>query len=255
MNKIISILFLFISTNIYSERVYFYINSREVRLRENPSLESKILTILKQNETVDFKGIKSDQKMEIKIRNKNVLDYFYNVETNQGLKGWIFGYYITDSKTFETNNDHCSRSIPTETVLGIKKEALFNKRNLEYTENFQIEETKYTIINGGCDYFSHVIRIEEKINHQKLDSKIIIKEISEKLSLIKKYYQNDFDLNLVINHLKNKNILFGISYEFISGKKIKFEEDVDPGPSFLIKKPKLKDGKLSVEIVLASGLL
>ncbi|XDD46185.1 SH3 domain-containing protein [Leptospira sp. WS39.C2] len=247
--------FLLIGSNLFAERLYYYVNAKSVRLRETPSLDSKVLTILKENETVDSLGEKSQSKVTVQIGKKDINDYFYFVKTSDDMNGWVFGQYLTDSITFEKDIVFCSRAIPTETVLGLDKKSFFDKKELRYTEEFQIKGTKFLITNGGCDYFTHVIRIEEQSKLQLSDHNELLKLIRERLELLSKYYQNDFDLKLVISHLQKKKIQFDSQYEFLSGKKINGDVEDNQGPSFQLKKPIFKNQKISFQIILASGLL
>ncbi|MCW7483099.1 SH3 domain-containing protein [Leptospira kanakyensis] len=249
------ILIFIISTNLYSEKTYFYVNAKSVRLRESPSLDSKILTILKENETVDFVGEKSESESTTRIGKIEKKDYFYLVKTSSDLVGWVFGYYITDSKTFEKDITFCSRSIPTETVIGLEKKANFNRKELTYNEEFKIKDTNFSIRNGGCDYFTHIIKIETNSNLKFSDQKKIINLLTEKLINLSKFYQNDFDLKIVIKHLQKRKIQFDTNYKFLSGKQIANAEEENPGPTFHVKKPNLSHQKINIEIILASGLL
>lgn len=256
MRKIILILIIFSTSNLIAQRNYFYVNATSVRLRESPSLDSKIIKILKENESVDFEGEKSDERLSINVDNKEISEFFYKVKTSDDKIGWVFKHYLSDPKDFESGTEHCNRSMPSETVLGInKKVSKFNRKNLEYLELFTIDDVNYTIKNGGCDFFSQVFILDSSFNNKLNKSTDLLNLIKIQMSKLLPYYQHDFDLAVFQNHLNSKKIKFNKLYQFRSGKLIKTDEDENPGPSFEIKAPVLKNNRIKIEIIFATGVL
>jgi hypothetical protein len=74
---------------------YGKVNDDNVNLRENPSLDNKIINRINSNEIVRVLDI-SEETMEI----DNMIDYWFKIE-HENIEAWIYGYYLDFLKEIE----------------------------------------------------------------------------------------------------------------------------------------------------------
>ncbi len=108
----------------------------DLRIRETPTLDGKVLLQLQKGAQVDVTGKKSAEKVTVELNGKKITDVFYEVNLARGGQGWVFGGALTT----ETTNTTASQDglITNENgITGIHKTSteadlikLFGKENV-----------------------------------------------------------------------------------------------------------------------------
>lgn len=65
----------------------------ELRVREQPSLDGKLVMVLSKGSIVTVKEL-TDFKTEVSLNNKLINDVWYQIITKQGVNGWVHGCCI-----------------------------------------------------------------------------------------------------------------------------------------------------------------
>ena len=63
----------------------------QLRVRSAPDLESEVIGVLHEGETMTYVGEDSEEEIEVTLRGKKVKAPFKKVVINSGKTGWVFG--------------------------------------------------------------------------------------------------------------------------------------------------------------------
>lgn len=63
----------------------------QLRVRNSPDLDSEVIGVLHEGETMTSLGVDSDEQIEVTLRGKKVKAPFKKVIINDGKTGWVFG--------------------------------------------------------------------------------------------------------------------------------------------------------------------
>jgi Bacterial SH3 domain len=77
------------------ETTVFAASVSKLNLRETPDAKGKVVTMLEKGTFLTATGKKSDKKVKIAFQGLDEIDFFYEVETADGKKGWVFGPAMT----------------------------------------------------------------------------------------------------------------------------------------------------------------
>lgn len=76
----------------------------DLNLRAEPSTKGKVIGKLKTTDKLTLSGEKSSQETPYVLRGALYVEPWYEVETEEGLKGWVFGGAIRQEKERKGNN-------------------------------------------------------------------------------------------------------------------------------------------------------
>jgi hypothetical protein len=166
--KYIFLLFLCLSAKILlAQNIIFRTSVENLRLREQPNLESKVIKTVPKGTRLQWSGIRSDRKVSADWKGAKVADYWYKVKTNQDSIAWVFGKSISfdgligdenvqniDNEWIrqEKSNEVAFNKIPIIKVLW--KSNLQNKSKEDIHENFTL---KYDNDEFGVDYEGDIL--------------------------------------------------------------------------------------------------
>jgi hypothetical protein len=125
------LIFLCLSAKILSaQEVVFRTSVENLRLREQPNLESKVIKTVPKGTRLEWSGIRSEQKVSADWKGVKVADYWYKVQTYQDTTAWVFGKGIEflglNFGTFE--NPKSPKSIDNQWIkIEESREYLFQK--------------------------------------------------------------------------------------------------------------------------------
>lgn len=71
----------------------------DLRVRELPKMDAKVVATLKQGDKMTGTGNVSADKVTVDLRGQKVTDAFYEVTTSAGVKGWVFGGAVAKEGT------------------------------------------------------------------------------------------------------------------------------------------------------------
>ena len=63
----------------------------QLRVRENPNLDSNVIELLNEGEKLIFLGLVSSKSYKVNLRGKTFHEPFYKVRTFSGKTGWVYG--------------------------------------------------------------------------------------------------------------------------------------------------------------------
>lgn len=172
---------------LFAQDIVFRTSVENLRLREQPNLESKIIKTIPKGERLQWSGIRSEKKMTADWKGEKVADYCYQVKFQEDSIAWIFGKGIEflglDFGTFE--NPEQAKAIDNQWVkIEESEEKDFQKIN-ETEDNWQKintdtikDKSKFTLYfdNGKkktltgyesySTYLYGVLKIENKTYYQ-----------------------------------------------------------------------------------------
>ncbi|MFN0204582.1 MAG: SH3 domain-containing protein [Bacteroidia bacterium] len=109
----------------------------DLRLRETPKLDGKVLATLKQGDKMTGTGNVSTEKVTVDLRGQKLTDVFYEVTAANGVKGWAFAGAVAAEGTSAADANKDVWLVTKTSVGGITKkttqadlEKLFGKNNL-----------------------------------------------------------------------------------------------------------------------------
>lgn len=73
-----------------------------LRVREQPDLNSKVISMLQEGEEVAFLGEKSDNTESVELRGQKITAAFFKIKTQSGEVGWVFGGAVDFKKPVNT---------------------------------------------------------------------------------------------------------------------------------------------------------
>lgn len=76
----------------------------DLRLRETPDLNAKVVVTLKQGDKMTATGNKSTEKVTVELRGQKMTDVFYEVTTSDGKKAWAFAGGVTAQSAAAADN-------------------------------------------------------------------------------------------------------------------------------------------------------
>lgn len=78
----------------------------DLRLRETPDLNAKVVLTLKQGDKMTATGNKSTEKVTVELRGQKMTDVFYEVMTPDGKKAWVFAGGVTAESAASADNSN-----------------------------------------------------------------------------------------------------------------------------------------------------
>jgi hypothetical protein len=94
---------------LFAQDVVFRTSIENLRLREQPNLESKVIKTVPKGTRLQWSGIRSEQKVSADWKGMKVADYWYKVQTYQDTMAWVFGkgieLYTIHDKDFKAFNN------------------------------------------------------------------------------------------------------------------------------------------------------
>lgn len=110
------------------EESFAVVTVDRLRVRSSYDIHAKTIRYLDQGEIVEVLA-----KNEERVRINNLEDYWYQIEYNGGIKGWVFGYYLEIYKDYKSAYEASHRYV--NSING--EEAVIHERiNFEFMERF-----------------------------------------------------------------------------------------------------------------------
>lgn len=97
MKKTLTFIFLFVSIFTFAQNIVFRTSVENLRLRESPNLESKVIKTVSKGENLSWLNVRSEQKATVDWKGGKVTDYWYKVfyDNNKDSVVWVFGKGIS----------------------------------------------------------------------------------------------------------------------------------------------------------------
>ncbi len=76
---------------LFAQDIVFRTNVENLRLREQPNIESKIIKTIPIGTRLQWLGIRSEQKVTADWKGEKVADYWYKVQFERDTNAWVFG--------------------------------------------------------------------------------------------------------------------------------------------------------------------
>ncbi|WCL49857.1 SH3 domain-containing protein [Leptospira sp. GIMC2001] len=102
----ISLIFLMIfgdGSLLSSDKVRYRVGVENLRLRNTPDINGKVLQTIKENEIVLSLGEMSKESIEVDIRGKKIKAPWVKVKTSNSLEGWVFLGALIESSNLESD--------------------------------------------------------------------------------------------------------------------------------------------------------
>ncbi len=80
-----------------------YCKVNNLRVRELPDLNSKVIAMLSEGETVVYLKERSDKTETVELRGQKVTAPFYRIKTQKGESGWVFGGALSFKQEIDQN--------------------------------------------------------------------------------------------------------------------------------------------------------
>ncbi|MBN1500809.1 MAG: PQQ-binding-like beta-propeller repeat protein [Spirochaetes bacterium] len=86
----------FFSVSNARNQIRMYVWADKVNVRDKPEMSAKAVFLLNEGDTVILTGEKSGKRFKAFLRGSEYDDFFYEITTSDGRKGWIYGAALTE---------------------------------------------------------------------------------------------------------------------------------------------------------------
>ena len=119
----------------------------ELRVRETPTADGKVITTIAEGTSIKSTGKTSDEKITVELRGQKVTDAFYEVTTAKGQHGWVFAGAVSRIPVTATNTNADAWLVTNTQVGKIKRTTTLTELIKIFGEE-NIADEKEVYVNG-----------------------------------------------------------------------------------------------------------
>ncbi len=137
---------------LLAQDIVFRTSVENMRLREQPNLDSKVIGMIPKGERLQWSGIRSEKKITADWKGEKVADYWYKIKTHQDTTAWVFGKGIEleavydESYTMSRSEDKMKYQLNNDWIkIEPSDKKKFDELLLSTTKwkSYQIKESEY----------------------------------------------------------------------------------------------------------------